>query len=185
MPKATAVWLVENTSLTFQQIADFCDLHLLEIEAIADGEAENMVGFDPIASLQLTQDEIHRCESDPRARLQMIPVVDADRLIRSNKARYTPLIKRKNKPDAILWLVKYYNSLTNQEISSFLGTTAKTVQAIRDKTHPRYSELDPRSPVVLGFCTQAELDELIEHSLDVAKVRSGEMSLGEKMGERS
>lgn len=163
MPKATAIWLVENTSLTFQQIADFCDLHLLEIEAIADGEAESMVGFDPIASSQLTQDEIHRCEANPDARLQMSPVISADQLIRSNKAKYTPLTKRKDKPDAILWLIKYYNSISNQQISEFLGTTVRTVQTIRDRTHPRYSEFKPRSPVVLGFCTQSELDKLIGH----------------------
>lgn len=161
MPKATAIWLVENTGLTFQQIADFCELHILEIEAIADGEAENMVGFDPIASGQLTQDEIRRCEADPQAHLRMCQVIDVDQLIRSTKARYTPWAKRKDKPDAILWLLRYHGTLSNQQISAFLGTTTKTVQAIRDKTHPRYGELTPHSPVSLGFCTQAELDKLI------------------------
>lgn len=161
MPKATAIWLVENTSLTFQQIADFCNLHILEIEAIADGEADNMVGFDPIASAQLTQDEIRRCEANPDARLQIRPAVDVDQLIQTNRAKYTPLNKRKDKPDAILWLVKYYGTLSNQQISRFLGTTVKTVQAIRDKTHPRYLEMTPHSPVALGFCTQGELDKLL------------------------
>lgn len=161
MPKATAIWLIENTSLTFDQIASFCELHILEIEAIADGEADNMTGFDPIASSQLTKEEIKRCEDNPQARLQIRPAIDVDKLIKTNRAKYTPVFKRKDKPSAILWLTKYYPSLSDIKISKFLGTTRTTVQAIRNKTHPNFPNIEPHSPVSLGFCTQNELDKIV------------------------
>lgn len=162
MPKATAIWLVENTCLTFEQIAAFCNLHLLEIEAIADDDTGGMLGFDPIASSQLTLDEIGRCEANPSAKLRMKPAVDVEQLINTHKARYTPLARRKNKPSAILWLIKYYPGLTDMQICKFLGTTRATVQAIRNKSYWNYANLEPHSPVSLGFCIKTELDSILK-----------------------
>jgi hypothetical protein len=160
MPKATAIWLIENTCLSFEQIADFCGLHILEVNAIADGESDNMVGFDPIASSQLTHEEIKRCENDHSARLHIRPAIDIDNLIKINKAKYTPVLKRKDKPNAILWILKYYPNILDSQICKLLGTTRLTIQSIRDKTHWNYLNIQPHSPVSLGFCTQNELDQL-------------------------
>lgn len=161
MPKATAIWLVENTSLTFEQIADFCQLHILEVEAIADGETNNMAGFDPIASSQLTLEEIRRCEAAPIEKLRIRPVIDVETLIKTNRAKYTPLAKRKDKPNAVLWLLKYYPQLSDMQICKLLGTTRSTVQAIRNKTHWNYLNMEPHSPVSLGFCSQEDFDLLV------------------------
>ncbi len=161
MPKATAIWLIENTSLTFEQIADFCELHMLEIEAIADNEVNPMTGFDPIASSQLTQEEIKRCEANPQSRLQMRLSIDVDTLIKTNKARYTPVIKRKDKPSAILWLVKYYPNISDAQIIQFLGTTRITVQAIRNRTHRDWHNIEAHRPAALGFCSQNELNKFL------------------------
>lgn len=161
MPRATAIWLIENTCLSFEQIADFCGLHLLEVNAIADGESYNMVGFDPIASSQLTQEEIKRCENDQNARLRIRPAIDIDNVIKINKAKYTPVLKRKDKPNAILWILKYYANVTDSQICTLLGTTRATIQSIRDKTHWNYPNIKPYSPVSLGFCTQNELEKLV------------------------
>ncbi|MDR0624964.1 MAG: DUF1013 domain-containing protein [Holosporales bacterium] len=160
MPKATAVWLIENTCLTFEQIACFCGLHLLEVESIAYEEMDKLCGFDPIVSSQLTLDEIKRCEADPKARLKLCPVVDIEQLSRTSNTKYTPIVKRKDKPSAIFWLVKYYPELSDAQICKFLGTTRATVQAIRNRTYWNYGNLEPHSPVVLGFCTKSELDGL-------------------------
>ncbi len=161
MPKATAIWLIDNTCLTFEQIADFCGLHVLEVESFADREEDCMTGFDPIASSQLTKEEIHRCEKDPSTRLRILPAVDINSLIPSKRTKYTPLAKRKDKPSAILWLTKYYPDLTDAQISQFLGTTKLTVRAIRNKTHQQSPGLEPHSPVALGFCSQAEFDRFL------------------------
>jgi hypothetical protein len=160
MPRATAIWLIENTCLSFEQIADFCGLHILEINAIADDETNNMVGFDPIASSQLTNEEIKRCENDRNARLRIRPAINIDDVIKTNKAKYTPVLKRRDKPNAILWILKYCQSLSDSQICKLLGTTRLTIQSIRDKTHWNYSNIQPHSPVSLGFCTQHELDQL-------------------------
>jgi hypothetical protein len=162
MPKATAIWLVDNTSLTFEQIANFCQMHILEIESIANGEFESMNGFDPIASSQLTLAEIKRCEMDPKATLKINPIIDVEQLIHTNRAKYTPLARRKDKPKAILWLIKYYPGLTDMQICKFLGTTRTTVQNIRNKTYWDYANLDPHSPIALGFCVKSELENLIK-----------------------
>jgi hypothetical protein len=162
MPKATAIWLIDNTSLTFEQIADFCGLHILEIEAMADGEADNMTGFDPIASSQLTHEEITRCEKNSAARLQIRPALDIDNMIKSNKAKYTPVLKRKDKPSAILWLIRYYPNLSDAQICNFIGTTRNTVQSIRNRSHWNINNIEPRNPVSLGFCQPYELDKLIK-----------------------
>lgn len=160
MPKATAIWLVDNTALTFDQIADFCGLHVLEIEAIANEMDGKMAGFDPITSSQLTLDEIKRCESDPESRLclQENPYSAAESKL---KTKYTPRLKRQDKPDAIAWLIKYYPNLPDSDICKLIGTTKATVHSLRNKTHRNMSTLNPRNPVVLGLCTDAELDYVI------------------------
>jgi hypothetical protein len=164
MPKSTAIWLVEHTSLTFEQIADFCGLHILEIKAIADGETDNMIGFDPIASSQLTADEIARCENDPGQKLQISPAVDVGKMIKNQRAKYTPVVKRKDKPSAILWLIRYYPNLPDSHICNFLSSTRSTVQSIRNKTHWNIRNIEPQSPVTLGFCTSDELEQLISNA---------------------
>jgi hypothetical protein len=160
MPKATAVWLVENTSLTFDQIAEFCGLHKLEVQGIADGEvAIGMVGLDPVAGGQLTQEEVARCEADPNARLQLV-VKDLPAPTRRAKGpRYTPVTKRGEKPDAIAWLVKNAPNLSDTQIGKLIGTTKTTIASVRNRTHEATQAIKPRSPVLLGLCTQAELDE--------------------------
>ncbi|MHB1219450.1 MAG: cell cycle transcriptional regulator TrcR [Alphaproteobacteria bacterium] len=159
MPKATAVWLVENTTLTFKQIADYCGLHELEIQAIADGEvAPGMHGIDPTSSGQLTQAEVERCQEDPNAKLAFaktdIPLPKA----RTRGARYTPVAKRNDKPDAIEWLTKHYPELADAQIGRILGTTKPTIKAVRERTHWNSQNIRPRSPVELGLCSLTELD---------------------------
>lgn len=163
MPKATAVWLIENTGLTFDQIAEFCAIHPLEVQAIADGESSaGMVGFNPITSQQLTADEIKRCEADPKAHLQLMPPVTADSLLGKKRTRYTPVAKRQDRPDAIAWLLKFHPNLTDAQICRLLGTTKPMIKSIRTRTHWNTSNIKPRSPVQLGLCTQSELDAVIE-----------------------
>ncbi|WP_342236375.1 DUF1013 domain-containing protein [Inquilinus sp. OTU3971] len=159
MPKATAVWLVENTSLSFDQIAAFCGLHELEIRAIADGEvAIGMVGLDPIVNGQLTQAEIDRCQADPNARLRMAVSDMPQPVARSKGPRYTPVTKRGDKPDAIAYLLKEHPELSDAQICKLIGTTKPTIQAIRDKSHWNSPNLKPRSPVMVGLCSYLELD---------------------------
>ena len=162
MPKATAVWLVENTALSFEQIAAFCGLHLLEVKAIADGEvAAGMVGMDPVASGQLTKNEIDRCVADPHRRL-ILQVHDLPQpMQRSKGPRYTPVTKRGDKPDAIAWLVKTHPDLSDSQLSRLIGTTKPTIAAVRDKSHWNASTIKPRNPVLLGLCTQRELEEAL------------------------
>ncbi|MGP1394990.1 MAG: DUF1013 domain-containing protein [Inquilinaceae bacterium] len=160
MPKATAVWLVENTALTFRQIAEFCGLHELEVNAIADDEvAIGMVGMDPIANAQLTKEEIARCEADPSARLEMAKSDLPPPSIRQKGPRYTPVTKRGDKPDGIAWLVKNVPEMSDAAISRLIGTTKPTITAIRDRTHWNAPNIKARNPVILGLCTQRELDE--------------------------
>ena len=135
MPKATAVWLVENTSLTFEQIADFCELHPLEIQAIADGEVANqMQGLDPVANGQTTAEEIERCQADPEARLKLSPQALPPQLVKHKGPRYTPIAKRQDKPDAIAFLLKSHPELSDAQISKLIGTTKPTIAAVRDRT---------------------------------------------------
>ena len=162
MPKATAVWLVENTSLTFEQIADFCGLHPLEVQGIADGEvAIGIVGLDPALNGQLTREEILRCEADPAARLKMakhdIPLPAP----RTKGPRYTPVSKRQDKPDAVAWLVRHHPELTDAQISKLIGTTKQTIAAVRDRTHWNSPNLRPRDPVLLGLCSQNDLNNAV------------------------
>ena len=163
MPKATAVWLVENTALTFKQIADFCGLHILEVQAIADEEvAVGMQGLDPIANGQLTKDEIARCEADPSAKLAMVQSDIPQPSARGKGPRYTPLSKRQDKPDAIAWLLRHYPELSDAQIGRLIGTTKPTINAVRDRTHWNSPNLKPRSPVELGLCKHDDLRSALE-----------------------
>lgn len=162
MPKATAVWLVDNTTLTFVQIGDFCNLHELEVQAIADGEvAVGIVGLDPVANGQLTKEEIERCEADPTARLQMAKTDIPQPVARQKGPRYTPVSKRADKPDAIAWLLRNQPDLSDAQIGRLIGTTKPTINAVRDRTHWNSSNLQPRSPVELGLCTHQELHDAV------------------------
>ena len=168
MPKGTAVWLVENTTLTFEQIADFCGLHPLEVQAIADGEvAIGIVGLDPVMSGQLTKEELERAQADPSTKLRRA-VKDLPALsIRSKGPRYTPVAKRGDKPDAIAWLLKNHPELSDAQVTRLIGTTKQTIAAVRDRTHRDSANIKPRHPVLLGLTNQTEIDEA------VAKARRG------------
>ena len=162
MPKATAVWLVENTALSFEQIADYTGMHELEIQAIADGEvAIGIAGVNPVSSGQLSTEEITRCEADPDARLKMtktdIPLPKA----RSKGARYTPVSKRQDRPDAISWILKHHPELTDAQISRLLGTTKATIASVRDRTHWNAPNIKPQNPVTLGLCSEPDLEKAV------------------------
>jgi hypothetical protein len=162
MAKATAVWLVDNTTLTFRQIADFCGLHELEVQGIADGEvAAGMKGFDPVANSQLDAEDIKAAEADPARRLTLKSNPAAAGETRRRGPRYTPLSKRLDRPAAILWLVRFHPELADSQISKLVGTTKPTIQAIRDRTHWNIQNIQPIDPVALGLCKQGELDEAV------------------------
>lgn len=158
MPMATAVWLVENTGLTFEQISEFCGLHPLEVQAIADGEvAVGIKALDPVQSGQIEPGEVERCVADPKARLQLRKQVETPGSKTRRGGRYTPVTKRQDKPDAILFLVKRHPDLTDAQISRLLGTTKSTIKSVREGTHKDASRLTARDPVALGLCSPAEL----------------------------
>jgi hypothetical protein len=160
MPKATAVWLVENTSLTFDQIADFCKLHPLEVKGIADGEvAAGIRGHDPITSGQLSREEIEKGERDGAHRLNLlVSKVVVPEVKKARGPRYTPLSRRQDRPNAILWLVRNHPELKDAQIMRLVGTTKTTLKAIRERTHWNSSALAPMDPVTLGLCSQIDLD---------------------------
>lgn len=161
MPKATAVWLVDNTTLTFDQIAEFVGLHPLEISGIADGEvAVGIKGFDPIVNNQLTREEIERCEENPKARLKLRPPAKAPKQ-KKKAPRYTPLSKRQERPAAIAWLVRNHPELADAQICKLLGTTKQTIEAIRSKSHWNSAAIQPIDPVALGLCRQIDLDAAV------------------------
>ncbi|MGE0651462.1 MAG: cell cycle transcriptional regulator TrcR [Alphaproteobacteria bacterium] len=158
MPKATAVWLVENTALTFQQIADFCGLHPLEVQAIADEEvAIGINGLDPVVNGQLTAEEIKRCEADESAGLQMAEATTPRPLPKTDGPRYTPIAKRQERPDAIAWLLRHYPELTDAQISRLIGTTKSTITAVRERTHWKSTNIKPVDPVDIGMCSYEDL----------------------------
>lgn len=162
MPKATAVWLVENTALSFIQIADFCGLHELEIQAIADGDVGiGMQGMDPIGNGQLTKAELERCQSDGSARLVLAKSTNPLPKARGKGARYTPVSKRQDRPDGIAWLLKHHPELQDVHISKLLGTTKPTIKAIREKTHWNSTNITTRNPVTLGLCNEADLEKYV------------------------
>ncbi len=161
MPKATAVWLIEKTALTFTQIADFCGMHPLEVQAIADGEvAQGIVGYDPVANGQLTMNEIHRCEADTNARLRLLPS-NNPLPKRSRGARYTPVAKRNDRPDAIAFLLRTFPQLSEAQVGKLLGTTKDTIQKVRERTHWNSANIKPRDPVILGLCSQTDLNAAV------------------------
>jgi hypothetical protein len=160
MPKATAVWLVENTALSFDQVADFCKLHPLEVKAIADGDAaQGIKGLDPILTGQLTREEIDRAVANPEVRLKLLePKVRLPEAKGKRGPRYTPVSRRQDRPNAILWLVRNHPELKDSQIMRLVGTTKSTIQAIRERTHWNASNLAPMDPVTLGLCSQIDLD---------------------------
>ena len=165
MPKATAVWLIDKTKLSFEQIGEFCGLHKLEIQAIADGEvAGGINGLDPVANGQLTPEEIARCEADPRGRLKMIKSDLPQPATRSKGPRYTPVSKRADKPDAIAYLLKHNPELLDAQVARLLGTTKETIAKVRERTHWNSSNIKPNNPVLLGLCKQADLDAAIKRA---------------------
>jgi hypothetical protein len=160
MPHATASWLVDNTSLTFEQIADFCGLHILEVQAIADDTAATkLTGRDPIRAGELTQEEIERGQADAAYRLRMFKEPDQTR--RTKGPRYTPVSKRQDKPDGIAWIIRNHPEISDGQISKLIGTTRSTIAAIRDRTHWNIANIQPKDPVTLGLCSQRELDALV------------------------
>jgi hypothetical protein len=163
MAKATAVWLVDNTTISFKQVADFCGLHELEVQGIADGEvAQGVKGFDPIANNQLTQDEIDKAQDDPAHKLKLKFNAAAVGEEKRRGPRYTPLSKRQDRPNSILWLVKFHPELSDGQISKLVGTTKPTIQSIRERTHWNIANMQPIDPVALGLCKQSELDAAVQ-----------------------
>ena len=163
MPKATAVWLVDNTALSFEQIATFCKLHPLEVKAIADGEAaQGIKGLDPISTGQLSRDEIAKAEANPAHKIKLSePKVRVPESKRRGP-RYTPVSKRQDRPNAILWLVRNHPELKDAQISRLVGTTKSTIEQIRERTHWNSTNLAPMDPVTLGLCSQIDLDLEVE-----------------------
>jgi hypothetical protein len=160
MPKATAVWLVDNTSLTFEQIADFCGLHPLEVKGIADEDvAKGIKGQDPVTSGQLTREQIEEAEKNPKARLKMAPPKHKMPAVRQKKApRYTPVSKRQDKPDAVYWILRNHPEFADADIIKLIGTTKATIQKIRERSHWNATNIKAVDPVTLGLCSQLELD---------------------------
>ena len=163
MPKATAVWLLENTSLTFSQISDFCALHILEIESIANGDVmDKMPGINPINNKILTTDEIKKCEKNSKLKLK----INKSELPKPKKiakgAKYTPIAKRQERPGAIKWLLKEFPAITDNEICKLIRTTKNTVDSIRNKSHWNYENIITKDPVKLGFCSEKDLNKVSE-----------------------
>ena len=161
MPKATAVWLIEKTALTFTQIADFCGMHPLEVQAIADGEvAQGIVGYDPVANGQVGADDISRCEGDDDLRLRILPNASPAPK-RQKGARYTPVAKRNDRPDAIAFILRNFPQLSEAQVIKLLGTTKDTIQKVRDRQHWNSANIKPRDPVILGLCSQTDLNAMV------------------------
>lgn len=162
MRKATAVWLVENTSLTFVQIANFCGLHELEVQGIADGDvASGIIGQNPILSAQLTNDEIKRCEQDETAILTINKSAASQVKKSAKSSKYTPIARRQDKPDGIFFLLKYYPDITNAQIKKLVGTTDQMIESIRNRTHWNMKNIKSRDVVLLGLCSQAQFNDII------------------------
>lgn len=182
MAKATAVWLVDNTTLTFKQIADFCGLHELEVNGIADGEvAQGIKGFDPITNNQLSVEEIKKAEDSPIHKLELKYNAAAEGEQKRRGPRYTPLSKRQDRPAAILWLVKFHPELSDSQISKLVGTTKPTIQALRERTHWNIANIQPIDPVALGLCKQLELDAAVQKAAKKKEKEGGVMSEEERM----
>ncbi len=172
MPKATAVWLIDKTALTFTQIAEFCGMHPLEVQAIADGEvAQGIVGYDPVANNQVTATEITRCEADDAARLKLLPPANPPPK-KGRGARYTPVAKRNDRPDAIAFVLRNFPQLSEAQIVKLLGTTKDTIQKVRERSHWNSSNIKPRDPVILGLCSQTDLNATV-NSANERLIREG------------
>lgn len=162
MRKATAVWLVENTSLTFSQIARFCGLHELEVQGIADGDvASGIIGQNPIMSTQLTDEEIKRCEADPEKSLILNKSAASQIKTIEKRSKYTPIARRQDKPDGISYLLKYYPEITNVQIKKLIGTTDNMIDSIRSRSHWNMKNIKPRDLVLLGLCSQSQFNDVI------------------------
>jgi hypothetical protein len=171
MPHATASWLVDNTALSFQQIADFCGLHILEIQAIADDTAATkLTGRDPVRAGELTMAEIEKGQADPNYRLVMQK--GPEQVRRTKGPRYTPVSKRQDKPDGIAWIIRNHPEISDGQISKLIGTTRTTIAAIRDRTHWNIANITPKDPVTLGLCSQRELDGLVAKAAKAAGVEA-------------
>lgn len=181
MAKATAVWLVDNTTISFKQIADFVGMHELEIQGIADGDvASGVKGFDPVANSQLTQDEIATAENNPLHKLKLKFNAAAAGEEKRRGPRYTPLSKRQDRPNSILWLVKFHPELADAQIAKLVGTTKPTIQSIRERTHWNISNMEPIDPVALGLCKQSELDAAVQKAAQKRAAEGGVMSDDER-----
>jgi hypothetical protein len=175
MAKATAVWLVDNTTISFRQIADFVGMHELEVQGIADGDvATGVKGFDPLTNNQLTQEEINAAQSSPTHKMKLKFYAAAQGEEKRRGPRYTPLSKRQDRPASILWLVKFHPELSDGQISKLVGTTKPTIQAIRERTHWNISNIQPIDPVALGLCKQTELDLIVQKAA-AKKAADGEV----------
>ncbi|HEX8366867.1 MAG TPA: DUF1013 domain-containing protein [Allosphingosinicella sp.] len=176
MPHATASWLVDQTSLTFEQIAEFCGLHILEVQAIADDTAATkLTGRDPLRAGELTQEEIERGQADPEYRLRMHK--EPDKITRTRGPRYTPVSKRQDKPDGIAWIIRNHPEITDGAISKLIGTTRTTIAAIRDRSHWNIANIQPKDPVTLGLCSQRELDALVAKAAKAAGIEQPQTDL--------
>jgi hypothetical protein len=163
MPKATAVWLVENTTITFKQIANFCNLHELEIKGIADGDvAKGIKAYNPILAGQLTREEIDLCSKDPNRHLNLVERSEEVQVKERKKPKYTPLSKRQDRPDAALWLLKNYSEFTDGQISKLVGSTKGTVSLIRKRSYWNFSNLKAKDPIILGLCSQSTFEKSLE-----------------------
>jgi hypothetical protein len=181
MAKATAVWLCDNTTMTFLQIADFCGLHELEVQGIADGDvATGVKGFDPLTNKQLVQAEIDSAEADPKYRMKLLYNPASEGEEKRRGPRYTPLSKRQDRPASIYWLVKFHPELSDGQVSKLVGTTKPTIQAIRERTHWNINNIDPIDPVALGLCKQVELDAAVQKANAKKAKEGGVMSDDER-----
>ena len=171
MPHATASWLVDNTALSFEQIADFCGLHILEVQAIADDTAATkLAGRDPVRAHELTMEEIERGQADPEYRLKMQK--GPEQVRRTKGPRYTPVSKRQDKPDGIAWIIRNHPEISDGAIGKLIGTTRTTIQAIRERSHWNIANIVPKDPVTLGLCSQRELDALVSKAAKKAGIEA-------------
>ena len=176
MPHATAAWLVDNSSLSFEQIAEFCGLHILEIQAIADDTAATkLTGRDPVRVGELTMEEIERGQADPEYRLRMQK--EPDKAVRTKGPRYTPVSKRQDKPDGIAWIIRNHPEISDGQIGKLIGTTRTTIAAIRDRTHWNIANIQPKDPVTLGLTSQRELDAIVAKAAKAAGIEPAPVDL--------
>ena len=184
MPHATASWLVDNTALTFEQIAEFCGLHMLEVQAMADDLASSKyTGRDPVHSGELTHEEIEKGQADPNYRLKMHRApVDVSR---TKGPRYTPVSKRQDKPDGIAWIIRNHPEISDAQIGKLIGTTRNTINAIRERSHWNIQNIQPKDPVTLGLCSQRELDAAVARAAKKAGTDTGESTVEETRDDRA